>query len=181
VTCIIGLVENGTIYMGGDSAASFGWEVRITQEPKVFKHDGMVIGFCGSPRMGQLLHYKLTMTPRPEGISDISYLVGFFAEDVRNCLKMGGLAEIDNNVETGGDFLVGYRGRLYTVGNDYQVLQMGNLNAIGNGREYALGAMVAQSHEKSPTERIEMALACTAEFCASVRSPFIIEELEEIT
>lgn len=179
MTCIIGLVDNGIVYMGGDSAATTGDEVRISDEPKVFKRDGMIMGYCGSPRVGQLLHYKLSLSPRPEDISDMAYLVGVFIEDVRTCLRNGGIAEVDNNIESGGHFMVGYRGKLYLVDYDYLILSLGNMNAIGSGREYALGAMEAQSYERSPHERIATALSIAEQFCGSVRSPFMFEQLEE--
>jgi ATP-dependent protease HslVU (ClpYQ) peptidase subunit len=177
MTCIIGLVREGAVYMGGDSAAASGWNVQITQEPKVFRRDDILIGFTTSFRMGQLLHYKMALTARPENVSDIAYLVTVFAEDVRSCLKAGGWSEIDKNTEKGGQFLIGYHGKLYTMDSDFQVLHLGDMNAVGCGREYALGAMLALA-DKPPRERLLRSLECAAAMCASVRAPFVIESME---
>jgi hypothetical protein len=35
MTCIVGLVDNGTVYIGGDSAALFGWDLCIRSDKKV--------------------------------------------------------------------------------------------------------------------------------------------------
>ena len=57
MTCIVGLVDNGKIYMGGDSAGVSNLDIRIRADQKVFKTGEFIMGFTSSFRMGDLLKY----------------------------------------------------------------------------------------------------------------------------
>jgi len=37
MTCIVGMIEGNTVYLGGDSALTAGWRVRAQKNPKVFR------------------------------------------------------------------------------------------------------------------------------------------------
>lgn len=171
MTCIVGIVDGDDVYIGADSAAVSGYEVRESRVPKVFSNDLFVIGYSTSFRMGQILRYHLR--PAPQGSeSDIQYMVCTFVKAVRECLKEHGFSKVENNVEVGGFFLVAYRGSLYEVGNDFQVnLFADGVMAIGYGREYALGALRAL--ETMPVrERLIRALEVAAHYSGDVMGPF---------
>jgi len=180
MTCIAGLIDNGKIYMGADSAgvnSSLSLSVRADQ--KVFVKDEFIMGFTTSFRMGQLLQYKLQVSPRPERIDVFEYMVTSFVESVRKCLKDGGFAEKKDDKETAGTFLVGYAGRLFCVNSDYQVEEtLLPYAATGCGEDIALGALFANGHLK-PEERILQALEAAEQFSAGVRRPFVIKQLGE--
>jgi hypothetical protein len=55
MTCIVGIVENGKVYMGGDAAGVNGYSVRVRKDPKLFKVGEFLFGYTSSFRMGQLL------------------------------------------------------------------------------------------------------------------------------
>ena len=59
MTCIIGLVADGRVYLGGDSAAVHGWTRRRTRLRKVFRKGPFLVGYTTSFRMGQLLEHQL--------------------------------------------------------------------------------------------------------------------------
>ena len=52
MTCIVGLVENGKVYIGGDSAGVAGLDVRMRSDEKVFTKGNMIFGYTSSFRMG---------------------------------------------------------------------------------------------------------------------------------
>jgi len=173
MSCIIGLVEGETVYIGADSASADGWEVRATKLPKVFRVGRLIIGYTTSFRMGQILQHDLDVAPQ-ERENDDKYMVSVFVEAVRECLKEHGYSKIENNREEGGTFLVGYHGHLYSIGNDYQVNEMADgVDACGCGREYALGAMRALAHLPA-RERITKSLEIAAYFSGAVMPPFRI-------
>lgn len=58
MTCIVGLVDKGSIYMGGDSAGVAGLSVTTRADEKVFLNGPFIMGFTTSFRMGQILRYK---------------------------------------------------------------------------------------------------------------------------
>lgn len=164
--------------MGGDSAgvnSSLSLSVRADQ--KVFVKDDFIMGFTSSFRMGQLLQYKLQVSPRPESLDVFEYMVTSFVEAVRKCLKDGGFAEKKDDQEKGGTFLVGYAGRLFCIESDYQVEETTlPYAATGSGVDIALGVLFANGHLK-PEERIFQALEAAEEFNAGVRHPFVIKQL----
>ncbi|HYH23324.1 MAG TPA: hypothetical protein VD995_32315 [Azospirillum sp.] len=177
MTCIVGLVDNDRVWMGGDSAGVSGLDITVRADTKVFRNEDMLIGFTNSFRMGQLLHYKLKPPPRDEDADVFRYMVVDFVDAVRACLKDGGWAQRSNDVESGGCFLVAYEGRLFSVQSDYQVGEaIRGYHAIGCGADYALGSLA--STEGLPAEqRVRKALECAETFSGGVRSPFTVQSL----
>jgi ATP-dependent protease HslVU (ClpYQ) peptidase subunit len=177
VTCIVGIVENGKVTIGGDSAGVAGYVVTIRSDPKVFRVGSFLIGFTSSFRMGQLLRYTFHAPELPEGMDVFDYMVKMFAENARECLKTGGYAKKESEQESGGNFLVGYAGRLFSVDSDYQIAESAcGYMAIGSGSEVALGALFA-TQGQPVRGRIQTALTAAEQFTAYVRRPFIIEEM----
>jgi ATP-dependent protease HslVU (ClpYQ) peptidase subunit len=176
MTCIVGLVDKGVVYIGGDSASVAGWTSRVTRLPKVFRRGPFLIGYTTSFRMGQLLQHSLVVPVQKEA-DDMRFMVTSFVECVRQLLKERGVAKIESNAESGGQFLVGYKQRLYSVQSDFQVNEMGDrFDAVGSGCEYALGAL-ASTRGMKPLLRVKRALAVSAHFNMAVSPPFFIRSL----
>lgn len=172
MTCIAAIREGGDVYLGGDSAATDGYDLVLIADEKVFAVGPYVIGFCGSTRIGQLLRYSLS-PPQPKTKDLQRFMATSFVDSVRKCLKDGGAVEIDKGVETGGQFLVGVKGRLFFVDPDFQVCEPETpYYAIGCGGQIANGALYAQPKTMSPKSRILQALAAAEKFSAGVRAPF---------
>lgn len=177
MTCVVGLVENSRVYIGVDSSSVQGWTRRTTTLMKVFRRGPFLMGYTTSFRMGQLLEHQLDVPKQGEDEADMTYMVTKFIENARSLLKDKGFSKIESNAETGGQFLVGYRGRLYSIQNDFQVGEMSEgLDAIGSGGEYALGAMMALE-SMSATRRIKKALQIAAHFNMGVCAPFHVRSI----
>jgi ATP-dependent protease HslVU (ClpYQ) peptidase subunit len=184
MTCIVGLVEKSrrrgspaTVYIGADSASVSGWTSRVTRLPKVFRRGPFLIGYTTSFRMGQLLEHALKVPAKGDEGDDMRYMVTVFVEQVRQLLKERGVAKIESNAETGGQFLVGYSGRLYSVQSDFQVNEMADgFDAVGSGAEYALGA-IAALQGTAPIPRLKRALEVSAHFNMGVSPPFVVKSL----
>ena len=184
MTCIIGLVdENKNIYMGGDSAAVKGYTIVTRKDPKVFKKDNVIIGFCGSWRMGQLLRWSFKPPIKTESIDIEEYMNTSFINSIRKCLSSGGFLTKKDGEERGGVFLVGIEGRLFRIDSDFHVGEnLSNYDAIGCGEEFALGAMYVLESDiyKKPEGKIFDALVTVQNFCSGVREPFIIDVLRSV-
>ena len=89
MTCVIGLIDKSTIYMGSDSASVDKWYLQTVANEKVFVRDEYIIGIAGSWRMGQLLQYALRIPTHPEDIDAFEFMVSSFVEATRKCLKDG--------------------------------------------------------------------------------------------
>jgi len=172
MTCVIGLIHGSRIYMGSDSAAVGNRFIRTTNLPKIFRNGPFLIGYCGSFRMGQVLEHSLRIPRQKEDQSDIAFMINVFIENVRNCLKEKGVASIEQRKETGGHFMVGYKGRLYSINSDFHVGDMlDGFDCIGSGAPIALGAMKALEKTR-PKQRIEKSLEVAAYYSADVTGPF---------
>jgi len=179
MTCIVGLAHRGSVYIGGDSASVQGWTSRVTRLPKVFRRGAFLIGYTTSFRMGQLLQHHLEVRPQRPDEDDTEYLVVEVAERVRLLLKERGVAKVEANTESGGQFLIGYRGRLFSVQQDFQVNEMADgYDAVGSGAEYALGALRALDRSP-PLPRLRKALEISAHFNMGVSGPFSVKVLRE--
>ena len=176
MTCIIGLVNNDRVYIGGDSAGVSDYNMQIRSDRKVFRNGDFLIGFTSSFRMGQLLRYQFKPPTHPENMDHMEYMVSLFVEEVRKCLSAGGFNKKTNERDTGGSFLVGYRKHLYEIDDDYQVGQtFDNIAAVGCGSAIALGAMHAISSKIVADKRIIKALAITEKLNSGVRGPFVVD------
>jgi ATP-dependent protease HslVU (ClpYQ) peptidase subunit len=180
MTAIAGLIYDGEIYMGGDSAGVGGLDIMVRKDTKVFKVDNFIIGYTSSFRMGQLLRFSFKPPLYDQSMDVYEYMCTLFIEELRKCLKDGGYSKIDNNVEEGGNFLVGHKGRLFEIFSDYQVAENEcDYAACGCGASYALGSFFVSNKLKnmSPGMRVYLALEAAETFSAGVRRPFNIKIL----
>jgi ATP-dependent protease HslVU (ClpYQ) peptidase subunit len=186
MTCIIGVVHEDKVYMGGDSAGVGGYSLTLRADEKVFQNGPFLMGFTTSFRMGQLLRYSLSVPDHPcdskgKPMDTYQYMVTIFINAVRQCLKDGGYATSEKGQEWGGTFLVGYRGRLFMIQDNYQVAEsIDNFQSVGCGEEIARGALCV-TPDLPPEKRIRMALEAAERYSAGVRGPFVIKTLQAVT
>jgi len=179
MTCIAGIVNNGNVHIGGDSAGVAGLDLQVRSDAKVFINGSFIFGFTSSFRMGQLLRYDFAPPARPENMSVDKFMVSVFTRALRECLKAGGFAKIKDNVEDAGTFLVGFRGRLFQIADDFQVGEAADgFDAVGCGGPYARAVLYETRNSKlSARARILHALAAAERFSAGVRRPFIVKRI----
>jgi 20S proteasome alpha/beta subunit len=179
MTCIVAIAQNGTVYMGSDHAASddkSGW-ILSRKEPKVFKVGQYGIAFTDSFRMGQILQYswvppKYAPTKTNSGLD--KFMRTKFIDSVKQSFKDNGYGTIGGSEEdTGGIFIVGVEGRIFTIDEDFHVGEnVVNYMAEGSGGTFALGALHATKNQKNPKMRLKAALEAASEFSMSVAPPF---------
>ena len=181
MTCIVGVAAGGKVWLGGDSAGVAGWSLTVRADAKVFGNGPFLMGFTTSFRMGQLLRYAFTPPHHDDGVPDEKYMATTFVNAVRECLKAGGCASKEKDAENGGTFLVGYRGRLYFVGDDYQIgVAADDADAVGCGADIAKGSLHTSAQLKpgvEPEQRVRWALEAAERNSAGVRSPFVVLSL----
>ena len=178
MTCIVGLAHQGKVWMGGDSAGVAGLDLAVRKDPKVFRRGPFLIGYTSSFRMGQLLRFKFNPPEIPDGMDLFEYLATLFVDALRTCLKDGGYARKVSEEETGGTFLVGIHGRLFAIGNDYQVAEnAAPFAACGCGDSVALGALEVMPEGMLPAAKLRRALEAAEAWSAGVRGPFVIDSV----
>lgn len=175
MTCIVGMTHGGKVYIGADSLGSETTSVKEKRrEHKVFLVGDFLIGGCGSFRMLNLLQWKLEL-PEYSGLTNLhKYMCTHFVDAVRQVYLENGFA-VANEYWTTEEFLVGIRGRLFKIHDDFHVAEY-DYTTIGSGEYHALGSLYT-SKRTNPHKSILKALKCAETFVGSVQSPFIIKSI----
>lgn len=179
MTCIVAVKsKDGSIVMGSDAAGSDSWSLIVLKDPKIYRVGSMLIGFTTSFRMGQLLGHSLSLPEHHNDVPVEKYISTTFMNAVRGCLKDGGWAKRENDTESGGNFLIAYRGRIFQAQPDYSVIENGrDYDACGSGYMLALGSLHSTAMMKDAKSRAACALQAAEDFCASVRGPMRFDTL----
>lgn len=174
MTCIAGIVDQGIVWIGGDSAGVAGLSLMIRADEKVFRNDGMTFGFTTSFRMGDILRYQMLIPTRDANEDPRAYMVRKFIPVLRTVLREQGWLKKNNDREEGGTFLVGFAGRLFIVEDDLQVGEASDgYTAIGCAHDVAKGAIYTSQGQPAEV-RIRTALLAAERHSAGVRGPFVI-------
>lgn len=177
MTAIVGLLDEGRVLLGGDSAGVGGYRLTVRKDSKVFTNGAYVMGFTSSFRMGQILRWAFTPPTPPEDQADLErFMATTWIDALRQALKDGGYATKDQEQEQGGNFLVGVQGRLFEIGSDYQVGEpLDGYAAVGCGEQIAQGVLYAtQDQGERAAYRVNLALEAAERHSAGVRGPFTL-------
>ena len=178
MTIITGFTDGKNTWLAGDriGASEYG-DNSLQVRPKVFTKDiphckqKIAIGYTTSFRMGQLLEFKYT-PPVFEGDID-KYIFSKVTSSIMNFLHENKFASESDNVRRGGNFLIGFMGRLFEMQNDFSVLEnTRGYAAVGCGFAYALGAMCALVNTQSTTELKPMDIAIQGVAVAAEHNSF---------
>ena len=189
MTCIVALIHDNKVLLGGDSAASEEKSGLIFSrtDPKVFKVGQFGIGFVDSFRMGQILQYNWT-PPIYKPTSGYRNLDKFmrtkFVESVKEAFKEHGYGNqtpgSTEDGDEGGIFIITVQGsgRIFTMDSDFHIGEADiQYMAEGAGQDLALGSLFSTVTIKTPRKRVRMALEAAAKFNMTVRPPFTIIEV----
>lgn len=136
MTCIVGLVYEGNVYIGGDRLGSNGFIKHVGSQPKVFRNGDFIFGYTTSFRMGQLLQHHWSQPIRSMGKTDESYIYVDVVESIRELYKD---KQYDLKGNEGGNILFGYNGKLYELQSDYAIIEhLDNCAAVGSGEYHAV-------------------------------------------
>jgi hypothetical protein len=175
MTCIAALKHKGKVYMAADSAGVAGYNLTVLRSPKIYRVGDFLFGFTSSFRMGQLLGHKLKV-PKQTGGDVEQFMCTVFVDAIRECFRTGGFMTKSSEAEAGGEFLVGYRGRIFKVCSDFLVAEARlPFDACGCGQDVALGSLF--SSEGDPKERLRLALKAAERFSGGVRGPFLVKDI----
>ena len=161
VTCLVGLITVGGCYMGADSISTDGGTYVLSATPKVQQFGDVLVGFCGSWRVGQDAFKMFGRMQRPS--------VHKFAESFKTKEEEWTILVIENE-------------RLYEVGEDLSVVEVMSdgeyaYTAVGTGGDVALGSLFADHIDVSS---VTTALSAAEAHCVNVHGPFVVIETERL-
>jgi len=174
MSVVVSINDKNKIYMASDSMASDDETFRYTVTPKIYKRDGFLIGIAGSVALVQFL---MESWKKPKDVFELRNILIALAK-ATGCM----------NVVNDGDcstqyipatFLVGHRRKIYEITVNFNVIEYEeNYNAIGSGKNFALGALCAtEKLDLTPKQRVNMAVEVSSRFCLTVGGKIHYEEM----
>ena len=176
MTCIVGLAQDNTVWIGGDSAVTYGEGVVRHPEGKVFALGGFLLGCAGHLRGAEIVRHAFVPPPITGPDLD-TYMHTAFVGALRRLFREHGFLSYNQGQErTETTLLVGVRGRLYGVSSNFNVYADTHpWLALGDGAPYALGALYATARLLLyPEARLRLALEAAACYSKTVRPPFTV-------
>lgn len=172
MTVIVGLVEDGKVYIGGDRGMSDKTFIGSMLTPKVAKVGPIIIGYAGSQGTGQLAHYL--QYPKITTDNIIKYVRTDFVKVLQKACEEYNV-DITDSEKAAADFLVGVEGHLFEINTEeWSVAEYDHI-AIGSGYCYALGSLHATSEfDLTPRARVKMALDASVKYSPECRGPLDI-------
>ena len=172
MTCIVGIAQEGSVYIGGDRGASDGSAIVSLATPKVYIRDEWIFGYAGSMGIGQIM--QIINIPILQEDDDPFLILRM---DMVDAFKsMMDIQGTSINEDSDTDFLIGCRGRLFEFSpSDWSVAEI-NETAIGSGGNFALGSLhtTSQYEAASPIYRIEQALNAAIAYSPTCQGPMDI-------
>lgn len=168
MTVIAAVSDGKHVFLAGDSALTSEDHVFLSADPKVFERDGLVLGFCGSLRFGELI--ALSPIPKLSGDPDL-----WIRRDVCRAFQQAardrGFELGDGNEQDDSEAIIGLNGTIYVVSTGAVAYRhRGNFAAIGSGAPWAEGSLHSSSGK--PRQRLTKALEASETYCAGVRRPW---------
>jgi hypothetical protein len=181
MTCIIGLVHEGKVYMGADAAinSADSWLQPQSMRPKIWKDGRILLGVGGKQRISQLVQEFSGQAITGDAYN---YLVREYIPKLVSYLGKAGVTKTndeDGMVCMDATILIGLLGRLFKIDSSFAITEYSDYAAIGANAEVALGALYSSGchDELHQAGRIGQALDAVLYHCASVRQPFTILEI----
>lgn len=180
MTVIAGIVHDGRVWIGADSAGSNSYEITARADAKLFTIGQALVGCCGSYRGLQVARYAFKPPALPEGMDPHEYMCTLFVDGLREVWRAAGHVGKTSEVEhVQTSLLVGMHGRLWTIGTDMQVGEsLDSRDAIGSGGSIALGSLHATAHvvglRDQPEARIRLALQAACHHSPSCGGPLLV-------
>lgn len=185
MTCIVGLIDNNTIYLGSDSCiSSSAFKFYTPSYTKVFLRQNILFGISGDVRYNDIIKYRLSVPYHREDKTNIEYLCTDFIDSLRQALEKAKYSLEEDAVASvpyKSTLLLGYRNKLYCIFYDYSVLEFSDFYSIGSGSDFVLGSLeTTKNLGFDPKKRIELALEAACKFSVGCALPFNIIEQETL-
>ena len=181
MTAIVGIIQDGEVWIGGDGVTAFGYYVMPSRQPKVFRVGEALVGVSGSPRVGQLLRLAVETAPCPPDADPYKWLCLDFSTALRTVVNEHGAMKTEEGADDiKSHALIGIRGRLFYMDGLFAIYESSRgYEACGGGSEVVMGSLITSHHMVgvTPEQRIRWALEACFEVMPSIGPPYTIDHL----
>lgn len=169
MTCIVGITDGTTVYIGGDRAYSNGLVVVSSLTPKVIDKTNYLIGYAGNAGMGQSIAYTFNAPTYRVNTDIYRYVYELFVPALREHLK----DHLSDKEDNQSSFVLGIKGKLFEIDTgDFQCTEYDEL-AVGSGAAYAYGSLhtTKQFPAATPDMRVTWALNAATTYSPECQEP----------
>ncbi len=183
MTVIIGIVRNGTVYMGTDTQTSVGVQKSNNSRKETKKihklRDGLLIGSSGLVRVSQLLwQHEDEFMIGEEGLTK-----DLIVRDIIPKMKkwLGENKLLEENGTVNNSFLLAWKDKLYAIVDRWKTIRITDRYAIGCGCDFATAKLLDVDESKSAEETLLEGLRCSTRYSSGVDAPFLLIDSKDLT
>jgi len=169
MTCIVAIVSEGIVYIGGERGHSDSSTIVSSTRPKIFECGPYLIGYAGNSGIGQAVVYNFEFPPVGKTHNIDRHMLQVFIPKLRSFITDNNIKLPDDD-DNGAGFIVGVRGRVYEVDlSDFQCIEYSEI-AIGSGSSYAYGALYINK-DYEPLDRIRQGIEAAILYSPTCTGP----------
>lgn len=181
MTCIVGLVHEGEVWMGGDRCVTWGSSGRqaADTQPKIARIGNMLIGAAGESNASDLVFWTESLSTFDGGDAK-KYLLRQVVPWLRSVAEDKGRMEVrDGRKILPWCLLFGIGGRLFDCDDGGDVCEpTPGYWSLGLGGHTAVGSLHTTARTRlAPRRRLYLALKAASDLTDSVGPPFDIVRL----
>jgi ATP-dependent protease HslVU (ClpYQ) peptidase subunit len=171
MTCIVAVTHEGSVYMAGERGASTDDTILPSQDPKIARRGGFIIGYAGNYGLGQLMLHGLKIPPLPRRKGSLlpfmrtTFHQAFITAIEKSKYKMELTQE-----DTQSGFLIGVRGQLFEYEPIDGQMALFEETAIGSGAAFAFGSLFS-TRGMDAEDRVKLATAAACQYSTSCCEP----------
>ena len=177
MTCIAGLIDGESVYVGSDSESTWGY-VRHNCGSKVIRHGDALIAWTGKAAVSEAIKHRLTVPDVPEGGPE-RWLMVTLPDKIREVLKAAELWDTnEGHVRGGGALIAAWRGHLVSC-DSYLAAYPATRGYVahGSGGEVAMGALYATEGAGDAKKRLKTAIKASTMWSVGVGGDPHIEKV----
>ncbi len=177
----VGLVEDGKVWIGTDSALADASSCTPHLNTKLFKKGEVLIGMTGCARSFDVIAHMFRAPAHTAHMSVDRYMRAAFVPELRQSTIDLKYSEDHKEGVNGHDFrvLVGYQGRLFQINGWFAVLETSyGFDSIGSGSLFSLGVLHdLRNSDWGASNQIRRAMEAAEFFDPYVKRPFHIKSI----
>lgn len=142
MTCIAAIISNDVITIASDTLVTWDYSVNNYTDKIFRKGNSYVVGCSGGVRVSQLMQYEVTLPVIPKDVKDLKeFIVNKVVPNIRKVMRKELAKKNMDESDLGSAFLIGVKGGLFVITEDYCVLEFDKFAAIGSGASAALSSL----------------------------------------
>lgn len=177
MTCIVALIKDNIGYIAGDKCASQGNAEKLASNLKVFNNQGVLLGFCGSWRLINVVRHDLDLEElitSSKSVEKFAFLLANKLMELAFEYKLIIKEDDQHSLPDESECLVVYRNKIIRIHSDFSYIVLEDRYASIGMPEHAEGILsTVRANSNAPT-LIRKAIKETSKSVSGVSNDLVI-------